>query len=83
MVISLEVVTTLFVVEIRFFFDDTRFVGCTRFAVVTCDSIVTLSGDENHPPSSLTSLLKSLFHFFKKKFRNYHNFRDEKVKDIK
>ena len=32
---SLEVVTTLFVVEILFFLDDTRFVGCTHFAVVT------------------------------------------------
>ena len=46
-VICLEVVTTLFVVEILLFV----FLGVTRLTVVTSGSIVVLSGDVNHPLS--------------------------------
>ena len=53
-VICLEVVTTLFVVEILSFF----FLGVTRLTVVTSGSVV-LSGDVNHLLSCfLTSLLE-------------------------
>ena len=46
-VICLEVVTTLFVVEILLFF----FLGVTRLTVITSGSVVALSGDVNHPLS--------------------------------
>ena len=54
-VICLEVVKTLFVVEILLFF----FLGITRLTVVTSGSVVVLSGDVNHPLYCfLTSLLE-------------------------
>ena len=53
-VICLEVVKTLFVVEILLFF-----LGVTRLTVVTSGSVFVLSGDVNHPLSCfLTSLLE-------------------------
>ena len=55
-VICLEVVKTLFVVEILLFF----FLGITRLTVVTSGSVIVLSGDVNHPLSCfLTSLLET------------------------
>ena len=54
-VICLEVVTTLFVVEILLF----SFLGVTHLTVVTSGSVIVLSGDVNHPLFCfLTSLLE-------------------------
>ena len=67
-----EVVAIVLLIEI-FFLGNILFVGFTLFVGVTTSG-ATVSEDVNHPPSSLTSLLKILIHFFLKKFRNYHNF---------
>ena len=61
-VICLEVVTTLFVVEILLFF----FLGVTGLTVVTSGSVIVLSGDVNHPLSCFLTSLLGILHCFKK-----------------
>ena len=82
LVICLEVVITLFVVEILLSF----FLGNTLLAVVTSGSVIVLSGDVNHPLSCfLTSLLQkytSLFKIFFTKV-NYEKFKTLKKENEK